>query len=117
MTSGEITQITSLLRSKGLQRLAVQVEAELTPAPLQGEINPNHGVLQEVRQEWHKLCALAMHKMGKAELVITSGDIEAFTHSGMANITVHPSGNIITLRLVSDEEALRLARGAGGMPV
>jgi hypothetical protein len=78
--------------------------------------NPNHPVVREMQEQWYKLCAIVMHKQGLTQIEITDADIEAFMRSGRANITVHPSGNVITLRLVSDAEAEGLARQEGGLP-
>ena len=79
--------------------------------------NPNHPVVHEMREQWYKLCAIALHKMGLTEMKITAADIDAFASSGMANITVEPKGEVITLRLVSDEEGRRLAKKEGGLPI
>lgn len=79
--------------------------------------NPNHPVVQEMREQWYKLCAISLFKMGLSELQITSADIQRFMDSGAANIVVHPKDDIITLRLVSDAEGDRLAREEGGLPV
>lgn len=81
------------------------------------ELNPNHPVTQELREQWYKLCALVIFKSGATEVQITSADIEAFTTSGIANIVMRPKGHVITLSLVSDAEAKRLARSEGGLPV
>jgi len=81
------------------------------------ELNPNHGVTQEVREQWHKFCALVLFKQGLTEIQITSEDVERFAASGRANITVRPKDHAITLQLVSDKEAARLARQEGGLPV
>lgn len=81
------------------------------------ELNPNHGVTREMREEWHKLCAIMLWKSGATEIQITAEDVRRFSNSGLANITIRPRGNVITLTLVSDAEAARLAKQAGGLPV
>ncbi len=82
------------------------------------ELNPNHGVTQEVRGQWHKLLAIWMHKQGLRSLTITSADIDAFSaHPGGNNITIRPAGRVLVIELVSDKEAARLAREEGGLPV
>lgn len=81
------------------------------------ELNPNHAVTREVREQWHKLCALVLFKTGKREMRITTEDITAMADSGYANITVWPKGDVLTLALVSDAEAERLARKEGGLPI
>jgi len=78
--------------------------------------NPNHPVVKEMEQQWYKLCALVMFHQGLTEVKISSADIERFMRSGRANITVHPKDDVITLTLVDDAEALRLARREGGLP-
>lgn len=82
-----------------------------------GELNPNHPVTRELREQWHKLCALVMFKFGATEVRITTADMERFLNSGRANITMHPKGEVLTLALVTDAEAARLARKEGGLPV
>lgn len=79
-------------------------------------LNPNHPVVRETEQQWYKLCAILMHKLGLHEVKITEADVNALLDSGMANITIYPKGDTITLRLVDDREAARLAREAGGLP-
>lgn len=81
------------------------------------ELNPNHPVTNEIREQWHKLCAIVMFKLGTDEVKVTSDDIQRFVDSGKANITVRPKGDVMTLSLVSDAEAARLAREEGGLPV
>ena len=80
-------------------------------------LNPNHPVVREVQEQWYKLCAILIHKSGATEAEITASDIQAFADSGLANITIHPKNDVITLRLVSDKEARELARKEGGLPV
>lgn len=83
------------------------------------ELNPNHGVTQETRDQWHKLCVLLMMKMGVTKVVFTEQDINKLQRDGGTNIVVCPSKreNTITLELVDDVTAAKLARAAGGLPV
>jgi len=81
------------------------------------ELNPNHPVTQELREQWYKLCAMLMFKMGVTEVKITAVDIERFMASRRCNIMAHPKGEVITLALVTDAEAKRLARREGGLPI
>lgn len=81
------------------------------------ELNPNHPVTKELHEQWHKLCAIVMYKCGLKQVDITSEDIDSMMNSGLANITMKPSGNVLKLALVSDAEAERLARKEGGLPV
>lgn len=80
-------------------------------------LNPNHPVTREMSDQWHKLCALVMHKAGMVECKIRAYDMERLSASNRANIVVESAGDTITLRLVGDQEAARLAREEGGLPV
>ncbi len=84
---------------------------------MMNELNPNHGVTKEVREQWYKLCAILLFKQGVTEIEITSEDIEKFAKSGRANIAVHPKDDVIILALVTDTEARHLAREEGGLPI
>lgn len=79
------------------------------------ELNPNHPVVREMDDQWHKLCAILMFKEGVTEIRITKEDIEEFSQSGRTNITVHPKGYVITLSLVDDVEAARLGQTGRGI--
>lgn len=84
------------------------------------ELNPNHPVTTALRTEWHKLLAIAMHKLGYMNLHITEEDVERFAAAGCSNIAVRevaqgPNAGI-HLILVDDSLAASLARGAGGLP-
>jgi len=79
--------------------------------------NPNHPVVREVENQWHKLCAIVLYLSGKSELEITPADMDRFIASGAINIVVDTRGGInLTLRLVDDVEAECLARKHGGLP-
>jgi hypothetical protein len=80
------------------------------------EKNPNHPVTQMVRGQWHTLCALALFKAGKKEIRITEDDLVQFHSSGTSNILVDSRPDVIILRLVSNEEAEKIARKEGGLP-
>lgn len=79
------------------------------------EMNPNHPVTRAIAAQWHKLAALAVAKAG-GHVVITSEDISSFA-PGELNITVQELPDGIHLRIVGREEAERLARKEGGLPL
>lgn len=83
------------------------------------ELNPNHPVTQEVREQWHKLTALALFILDKEELEITETDIADFQRAlgPGAAVACDTRGGKLTLRLVNGAEAARLAREEGGLPV
>lgn len=82
------------------------------------ELNPNHGVTAEMREQWHKVAAVIMYKLKVKEIVITLEDIaelDNFLDGGA--ICAHPSGDVLKIFLVDGKEAQRLAREEGGLPV
>lgn len=79
------------------------------------ELNPNHPVVIEAREHWHKFCAILMQKMGQTEVEITLDDVMKFGDNENA-IVLDQRGGRCVLRLVSMEEGERLAREAGGLP-
>lgn len=82
------------------------------------ELNPNHPVTMEVHDHWHKIAALLMMKFGLVATKITTEEIARLGESGM-NIAIKPNDQegCIELWLVSDAEAVKLARKEGGLPV
>ena len=79
------------------------------------ELNPNHPVTAAMSEQWHKIVAIMMHKLGLTRLEITPADIQAFAESGSSGITARTENEVIELNLVSWEEAERLARKEGGL--
>lgn len=78
------------------------------------ELNPNHPVTQAVSDQWHKLVALLLRKMGTDHVVITAADLMAM-RPGSA-IVVQELHDGLHLRLVDSETAEQLAREHGGLP-
>jgi len=82
------------------------------------ELNPNHAVTQEMRDNWHKIAAIIMYKMKLKRVVITLEDIATlgdFLQDGA--ICAHPSEDTLEIFLVDGIEAQRLVREEGGLPV
>lgn len=79
------------------------------------ELNPNHPVTSAMRDQWHKLAAILMHKHGLTHVVITSEDMESMG-SEMC-VMVQASADGIHLRLITMAEGERLAREQGGRHV
>lgn len=81
--------------------------------------NPNHPVVQALDDQWHKLAAIVLFKYRDVlpnTIVITGADIEAFIRSGLTNIVAHDRRDGMHLSLVNDDDGMRLAREAGGLP-
>lgn len=83
------------------------------------ELNPNHKVVIQARQEWHKIAALIMVTLGKKEIEVTKADVEKLA-AGNINIVLDARGEaktgIFRIRLVDDKTAMELARKEGGRP-
>lgn len=81
------------------------------------ELNPNHKVVQQARDHWHKIAALIMVKLGKSELEITPADVDRIA-CGNVNIVLDARGEaqtgIMRIRIVDDKTAAELARKEGG---
>lgn len=81
------------------------------------ELNPNHKVVRQARDQWHKIAALIMVKLGLTELKITPDDINKIA-AGNVNIVLDARGEsetgILTIRIVDDKAADELARKEGG---
>lgn len=81
------------------------------------ELNPNHKVVRQARQEWHKIAALIMVKLGLTELQLTLDDVNKVA-AGNVNIVLDARGEsetgILTVRIVDDKIAAALARTEGG---
>lgn len=75
------------------------------------ELNPRHGTTKAMREQWHKLLAIVMHKQKTKHVVLKVEDIMAV--QGL-NITVQELTDGIHLRLVDDATANKLAKQHGG---
>jgi len=67
------------------------------------------------REQWHKICALLMQKLGTDNLEITEADIDKLHKRNIA-IVMHEKDQRLFIRVVSQAEGDRLAREEGGMP-
>lgn len=89
------------------------------------ELNPNHPVVNEMRDQYHKLLAFMIWRYGPSRgthrcesVTITPGELDRFIQDNPdgINLVVHPKGDVLMLRVVDDAEGARLAREAGGLP-
>jgi len=78
------------------------------------EMNPNHPATQAMHDQWHKVCAILMAKLGEDHVVITMDDVRQLDPE--TSIVFQELGDGIHLRMVGPEEAERLAREHGGLP-
>jgi hypothetical protein len=80
------------------------------------ELNPNHSVTSEMTEQWHKIVAVLMFKLGLEHTEITPQDLTQFANSGLGAVTVRTENEVIELNLISWDEAERLAKLEGGLP-
>lgn len=80
--------------------------------------NPNHEVSRAMEGQWHKIVALLMARMEETAITISPPEVNNLiaTVDGHA-VTIKMSDRIgLELRLVTGEEAERVAREEGGLP-
>ena len=81
------------------------------------EWNPNHKVVRQAHDHWHKIAALIMIKLGLTELDLTLADVEKVA-AGNINIVLDARGESQTgklvIRIVDDKTAAEMARKEGG---
>lgn len=81
------------------------------------ELNPNHKVVRQAHNQWHKIAAMIMVKIGKSELEFTIDDVNKIA-KGNVNIVLDARGESETGKLrvliVDDKTADDLARREGG---
>jgi hypothetical protein len=51
------------------------------------ELNPNHKVVRQAHDNWHKIAALILVKLGLTELQLTMEDVDKISH-GNVNIVL-----------------------------
>lgn len=79
--------------------------------------NPNHPVTQAIDDQWHKLLALVLVKLGQERVVLTEEDVDAIAaRPGGTVVVAHSHRDSIELRIVTEAEGEALARKAGGLP-
>lgn len=83
------------------------------------ELNPNHKVVQQTRDHWHKIAALIMVKLNLTELPITIDDVKKLNNN--TNIVLdargEPETGIMTIRIVDNKTAEAMARKEGGRAI
>lgn len=69
------------------------------------ELNPDHPVLEKLRDQWHKICLVLMLRLKEKEIVITAADVKAVLESPYSNIIAHDKHDGLHVILATDEEA------------
>lgn len=77
------------------------------------EVNPNNPMTQAMRDEWSKIAALLMHKLGESDVTLTVEDLET---APPLFIAVQGVEGGLRVRLLDEEEARELAKRSGGLP-
>lgn len=78
------------------------------------EVNPNHPTTQAVHDQWHKIAALVMRKLGATHVLITADDVRKMVGGNFIVVQELPDG--LHVRMVDERTAMKLAREHGGMP-
>lgn len=80
------------------------------------ELNPNHKVVRQAHDHWHKIAALIMVKLNLTELELTMDDVNKLAR-GNTNIVLDARGESKTgkfkIRIVDDKTADALAKQEG----
>jgi hypothetical protein len=80
------------------------------------ELNPNHPVTQMTHDNWHKIVGVIMLKFGVTDVEIESDDVLRLGDNEKAVVADCRGGRFI-IRVVGMDEARKLARKEGGLPV
>lgn len=84
------------------------------------ELNPNHKVVRQAHDHWHKIAALIMVKLNVTELEFTMDDVNKLAGGNM-NIVLDARGESKTgtfkIRIVDDKTAAALAKHEGGRAI
>lgn len=83
------------------------------------EMNPNHGVTQELHDQWHKVAMVLLNKLGKKQIKITMQDVQDLTKifpGEQPVIMFNAKDDHILLEIISFSEAEKLAKQVGGLP-
>lgn len=79
--------------------------------PHSHELNPNNPAVRAAHSHWHAITAIIMHKHGLKEVEITPADVSVC--EGKA-VCIDERGGKCVIRLMSMDEAKKLAREHGG---
>ena len=66
-------------------------------------LNPGNPVAEAAEGQWHKLCAILMHKLKMAKVEITPQDIAALINAKL-NIGIEEEGKNIVLKLLNPHQ-------------
>lgn len=69
------------------------------------EANPENSATRAAHDQWHKIAALLMQKLGTTHTVITVPEIQQLAEDGMCNVVIQELQDGIHLRLVDEAEA------------
>jgi hypothetical protein len=69
-----------------------------------------------LREQWHKVAAAIMVKLGVERVVLTDVDVAALARPGGIHIVARETGDALVIMLVSNAELERLTREAGALP-
>lgn len=80
------------------------------------ELNPNHPITRMTHDQWHKVVGVLMLKMNLTEMEITLDDLVLLGDNEKAVVADCRGGKFV-VRVMGMDEARKLARKEGGLPV
>lgn len=84
------------------------------------ELNPNNETTSWLREQWHKIVAVLLHKFDLGEVVITVEDLgaltQAFAGGGGPAVVAQDTSDGLHVKLVNMREGERIAEAHGGLP-
>ena len=79
------------------------------------ELNPNHPVVNTLRDHWNIIAGLMLRKLAPKGIIITEQDIREANENKLY-VCVNDRADGLHIYLVTEEEAKALARKEGGLP-
>lgn len=79
------------------------------------ELNPNHPTTSAMRDNWHKIATVLVNRIPGKRTLLTFDEIKQL-ETGLA-ITIKDVGVGLELRVLTLDEAKKLASQEGGLPV
>lgn len=77
-------------------------------------LNPNHEMAIAMNDQWFKIALIIMTKLGHTSIDITAEDLDLLSEGDC--IVAEGFDEILRIRVVHEEEAIQIAKEAGGLP-
>lgn len=84
-----------------------------TSASKGDEINPDHPTTKGISDQWHKIAALILYKIGWDEILLTVDDVERGLAEGSMAVVAHETKDGLKIKRMTMADALVYARESG----